>query len=102
MFTIPTSLTDAALFALVVGFFLPILIDLILQSGWSDRRQSVVAFLVIAVFGTGTAFFSGAFNGVGVVTAVLIVFVMTITAYKGLWKNVAPQLKARTTFTSQR
>ena len=96
---IPQEISNLALWTSIVAFFAPVVLDLIIQSGWSKRLQSIVAFLVSAVIGIATAFFSGAFTGVGVVTAILLAFVVTITAYKGFWKNVTPELKDKTSVT---
>ena len=96
---IPQEVSNLALWTSIVAFFAPVALDLILQSRWSKRLQSIVAFLVSAVIGIATAFFSGAFTGVGVVTAILLAFVVTITAYKGFWKNVTPELKDKTSVT---
>ena len=96
---IPQEVSNLALWTSIVAFFAPVVLDLIIQSGWSKRLQSIVAFLVSAIIGIVTAFFSGAFTGVGVITAILLAFVVTITAYKGFWKQVAPELKEKTSFT---
>lgn len=95
---IPTGeeATNIVLWAGIVGFFAPVVLDLIIQSGWTKRVQSLVAFAASAVIGIVTAFFSGAFNGVGIVTGILVAFVVTINAYKGFWKNVTPELKTAT------
>lgn len=99
---IPSEISNLALWTSVVAFFAPVVLDLIIQSGWSDRVQSIVAFLASAVIGVTTALFSGAFTGVTVVTAILLAFVVTISAYKGFWKKVAPNLKDATTVTARR
>ncbi|UYL85332.1 membrane protein [Microbacterium phage Hager] len=93
---IPAEMSNLALWTAIVSFFAPLVLDLIIQSGWNKRVQSLVAFLASAVIGVVTAFFSGAFNGVGIVTGILLAFVVTISAYKGFWKQVVPELKAAT------
>ena len=97
---IPSEISNLALWTAIVSFFAPVVLDLIIQSGWNKRVQSLVAFLASAVIGVTTAFFSGAFTGVGIVTAILLAFVVTISAYKGFWKNVVPELKAATSATT--
>lgn len=99
---IPTEMGNLALWTSVVAFFAPVVLDLIIQSGWTARVQAVVAFLVSAVIGVVSAFFSGAFDGVGIVTGILLAFVVTITAYKGFWKQVTPNLKDATSVQMQR
>lgn len=93
---IPGEIGDLALWTSIVAFFAPVVLDIIIQSGWSKRVQSIVAFLVSAVIGIVSAFFSGAFTGVGIMTGILLAFVVTITAYKGFWKQVTPELKDAT------
>jgi len=96
MIEIPAEISNLALWTSIVAFFAPVVLDLIIQSGWTPRVQAIVAFIASAIIGTATAFFSGAFNGVGIVTGILLAFVVTISAYKGFWKPVAPNLKAAT------
>lgn len=97
---IPTEVSNLALWTSVVAFFAPVVLDVIIQSGWSKRWQSVAAFAASAVIGVTSAYFSGAFTGVGVVTGVLLAFVVTITGYRGFWKNIIPGLKDATTITA--
>lgn len=98
---IPTEIGNLALWTSVVAFFAPLALDLIIQSGWNKRVQSIVAFLASAIIGVATAFFSGAFTGVGVVTGILLAFVVTISAYKGFWKDVTPNLKDATSTNAE-
>lgn len=93
---IPSGATDAALFAIIVGFFQPIVLNLILQSGWSNRLQAVVAFLFSILTGALTAFFAGAFTGLGIITTILLVSVVSISSYKGFWQKITPELKSAT------
>lgn len=96
MIDIPTGLTNAAMWAIVVGFVQPVALQLILQSHWSKRWQSVGAFIFSIITGGLTALFAGAFNGVGIVTTILIVLVASISTYKGFWNHVIPALKPAT------
>lgn len=96
---IPQGASNLVLWTSIVAFFAPVVLNLIIQSGWSKRVQSIVAFLASAVIGIVSAFFSGTFTGVGLVTGILIAFVVTIAAYKGFWKNVTPELKEKTSIT---
>lgn len=97
---LPTEIGNLALWTSIVAFFAPTVLDLIIQSGWSPRVQAIVAFLASAIIGTVTAYFSGAFTGVGIVTGILLAFVVTISAYKGFWKQVTPNLKDATSANS--
>lgn len=100
MIEIPSEISNLALWTSVVAFFAPLALDFIIQSGWTPRVQAIVAFLASAVIGVTTAFFSGAFTGVGIVTGILLAFVVTISAYKGFWKQVTPNLKDATSVNS--
>lgn len=84
----------------VIGFFVPVLISVIVQTGWSDRAKAIAAFLVSLAAGAGTAYFSGNFDGRDVVTCALITLTVGISTYYGFWKpiGVAPAIQAATTF----
>ena len=94
--TIPSAFTNASLFAAIAAFFAPVVLDLLIQSKWRPYVKSLVAFLFSAAIGILAALFSGAFNGLDVVTIVLLSFVVTITAYQGFWRQVVPNLKSST------
>lgn len=97
------GLGPVALWLLAVGFFSPLVIAVIQQSGWSARRQSVVAFAFYVAVAAVTAWLNGIFNTAGLVTSLLVVFVTGATAYKNLWKptGVAPAIEAKTPLTKQ-
>jgi hypothetical protein len=86
------------MWALIVGFFLPIVIAFLVQSGWSQRLQAVAAFVVCAVAAAGTAYFQGDLTGRRFVEAGLVILVTTIATYKGFWKptGVAPGIEGKT------
>lgn len=92
------SLGPVALWLMAVGFFSPLVVAVIQQSRWSARRQSVVAFVFYVVVAAVTVYLNGVFTTVGLVTAILIVFVTASTAYKNLWKptGAAPAIEAAT------
>lgn len=91
-----SDITNAGGWAAVVAFLTPVALNFILQSGWSSRVQSIVALLFSIVAALGTAYFTGAFNGLGIATCVFVVAVGTIAFYKGFWQNVTPNLKKAT------
>lgn len=97
---LPSGLGDTALLALIVGFIAPVVYNLLIQSGWSTRTQAIVAFLFSAILGGITAWVAGAFNGVSILTAILIVFVVAISTYQSFWKKVTPNLKNATSLNS--
>lgn len=93
---IPQNLSDAAMLAIIVGFLQPLVLQFILQSGWSAKLQALAAFGFSIVTGSATAYFAGAFTGLGVVSSVLLVAVVSISFYQGFWKKVTPGLKSAT------
>jgi len=93
-----SALGPVALWLMAVGFFSPLVIAVIQQAAWSPRRKSVVAFVFYLIVAAVTAWLNGIFSAVGLVTAVLVVFVVAANAYKALWKptGVAPAIEAAT------
>lgn len=90
---IPAEIGDAALWAIIIGFLQPIVLNFILSAKWTSRVQALAAFGFSAVVGTVTAYFTGAFDGVGITTAILLTAVVSISAYQGFWKKVVPEAK---------
>lgn len=90
---IPVEMTDAALWAVIVGFFMPIVINFIVSATWDARKKAVVAFVASAVAGAGTALFTGAYAGLGIPSAILLTFVVAITSYQNWWRQVAPTMQ---------
>lgn len=97
------ALGPVALWLLAVGFFSPLVIAVIQQSGWSARRQSIVAFVFYLAVALVTAWLQGIFTAFGIVTAFLVIFVTAATAYRNLWKptGVTPAIQHATPLTKQ-
>lgn len=95
-------MSNLEMWALVVGFFLPNVIALVVQSGWSQRLQSVAAFVVCAVAAAGTAYFQGDLTGRRFVEAGLVILVTAVATYKGFWKptGVASGIEAKSNLNS--
>jgi hypothetical protein len=90
---IPADMTDAAMWAVIVGFFVPVVVNFIVSADWKPATKTVIAFVTSAVAGAGTAFFTGAYEGLGVPSAILLTFVVAIAAYAQFWKQVAPTMQ---------
>ncbi|UDL16237.1 membrane protein [Microbacterium phage Kozie] len=90
---IPADMTDAAMWAVIVGFFVPVVINFIVSATWSAATKAAVAFVVSAIAGAGTAFFTGAYAGLGIPSAILLTFVVAIASYSQFWKQVAPTMQ---------
>lgn len=91
-------MTDLEMWALIVGFALPPALSVVIQSGWSQRLQAVIAFAACAVAGAGTAYFQGDLTSERFVEAGLVILVTTIATYKGFWKptGVSPGIETKT------
>ncbi|UOE45461.1 hypothetical protein [Agromyces larvae] len=90
---VPDTMTDAAMWAVIVGFFIPVIINIIVSATWPAWAKSVTAFAVSAVAGAGTAWFTGAYAGLGIPSAILLTFVVAIAAYSQFWRKVAPTMQ---------
>ena len=90
-------MTDLELWSAIVGFFLPLGISVVQQRGWNDGFRAVVTFLICMVAAAGTSYFKGDLNLNNWLHSLLVVFVMTIAAFKGLWqKTIAPAVERAT------
>ncbi len=95
-------MTNIQMWALIVGFFLPPVIALIQQPGWSSRVRSVVAFVACAVAGAGTAYFQGDLTGRRFVEAGLVVLVTAMATFRNFWKTtgITPMIEEATALKS--
>jgi ABC-type transport system involved in cytochrome c biogenesis permease subunit len=93
---LPPEMSNAALFAIIVGFIQPLVLQFLLQSKWSSQVQAIAAFVFSILTGGATAYFAGAFTGLGIITTILLVAVVSIAFYRGFWKQVTPGLKQAT------
>jgi VIT1/CCC1 family predicted Fe2+/Mn2+ transporter len=89
---------DLAMWSLVVGFFLPLALSVVIQTGWSEAAKAAVAFLAAAAAGAGTAYFEGDLTGRSFVSAALVVLVSALATYRSFWKptGVAPSIETAT------
>lgn len=92
-------MSNLEMWALIVGFLLPPALSLVMQTGWGQQLQAIVAFAACAVAGAGTAYFQGDFTGRRFVEAGLVILVTTIATYKGFWKptSISPAIEKATT-----
>lgn len=91
-------MSSLEMWSFIVGFALPPVLSVVMQSGWSVRLQAVIAFLACAVAGAGTAYLQGDLTGERFVEAGLVILVTTIATYKGFWKptGVSPSIETKT------
>jgi peptidoglycan/LPS O-acetylase OafA/YrhL len=91
------GLSDLALWSLIVGFISPWLIAVIQQPGWSKGLRSVVTFVWCIVAAGVTALLQGDLGVRSLLSAILLVFAMTLVTYQGLAKNAgAKTIEAKT------
>lgn len=81
-----TVLSNAAMWALIVGFLSPIVIQQITKLTANSQVQSLLAFVFCAVAGAGTAYFAASLTLHDWVKSSLVVFITAITTYEHLWK----------------
>jgi hypothetical protein len=92
---------DLAMWSLLVGSVLPPLVAILEQPKWPDWLRSVVAVLSSLVAGFVTTWIVEGGDDLferGLVTAVLLVLVSSLTTYRNFWKptTLAPQIEAKT------
>lgn len=92
------SMTNAAMWAGIVGFMMPVAISVVVQQAWSDAAKAVAAFGCCLLAATGTAYFSGLLDVTDIARCFLIVWTLAIGTYYGFWKpiGVAPKIEAMT------
>jgi len=96
-------MNDLQMWTLVVGFLsATFVLPIIQQPRWSPQIRSVVTFIYSIIVGIGTAYLTGAFDGVHDlrtgVSSVLLLLVVAIASYKGFAKpvGIAPAIEDAT------
>lgn len=91
-------MSNFQMWSLIVGFALPPVLSVIMQSGWSQRLQAIVAFAACAVAGAGVAYFQGDLTGERFVEAGLVVLVTAVATYRNFWKptGISPAIETKT------
>ncbi|MEF3117163.1 hypothetical protein [Streptomyces chrestomyceticus] len=97
-------MTNAQMWALIVGFASPVLISVVNQPQWSPAARTLVQVVVSVLVGLGSALFAGDFAGKDVVTSILVAAVAAISAYKGVFKpsGIAPKVEKATSVAARR
>lgn len=90
--------TNSQLWTAALGYVLPLAIAFISQPRWHGWIKGLLALLVAAGDGLGTAYFGDQFHGKPIVTNVLIAAIAIGVAYHSLWKpsGIAPAIEAAT------
>jgi len=95
-------MSNAAMWALIVGFFLPHLLSVVQQPGWSKGLQSVITFAGSVAAAVGTVLIqNNGWNWHDWVSSTLLILVTAIATYHGLWKptGIAPAIEKSTSGT---
>lgn len=80
-------MTNAEMWALLVGFFLPLAVSVVVQPRWPSHVKAIVTFLLCVVAAIGTVWTQDVDVGGQTLTkAILTVLVGAVTGYRGLWK----------------
>jgi hypothetical protein len=97
---------DLQMWQLLVGFLsATFVLPVIQQPQWSEQLRAGVTFLYSVVVGLGTAYLTGAFEGVHdvrtAVSSVLMMLVTAVASYKGFAKpsGLAPAIERATSPT---
>jgi peptidoglycan/LPS O-acetylase OafA/YrhL len=95
--------SNLVMWGLIVGFFMPVLLAIVQQPGWTSPVRSIVMFVASLAAGAGTVYFAGNWDTTNLVTTILLVMVTAIATYKGLWQptTVAPKVEAATSPKSE-
>jgi hypothetical protein len=91
-------ISDILMYSALVGFLLPPVLSIVIQSGWPQRVQAVVAFLACLAAGAGTAYFEADLDGRTWVSASLIVLTTGLATYRNFWKptGISPAIEKAT------
>lgn len=81
-----------------VAFFLPLIISVILQAGWSVSVKSLVSFGLCVIAALLTSYVTGHFDTINIGASLFIVFTAAKTLYETLYKpmGVAPAIELST------
>jgi hypothetical protein len=91
-------ISDLLMYSALVGFLLPPVLAIVMQSSWSQRAKAVVAFLACLVAGAGTAYFEADLDGRTWISASLVVVTTALATYRNFWKptGISPAIESAT------
>ena len=87
--------------AILVGFFLPLLLAVPVQTHWPTAIKTLFSIAAYAAAGAITAAAAGKLTGKSFWQTSLEILVLGVIGYQGVWKpsNIAPTIEARTNVT---
>lgn len=79
----------------LVGFFLPLLIAVVVKMTWPGSVKAITAFVISLIAAAGTTYFQGQFDPTNLTLSFLIIFSLAVTIYKMFWKElgIAPAIE---------
>lgn len=80
------GLSDIALWMVFLGFIAPIVIAFVSRPTLKPWVKIVIQVVFCVIVGTITAYLNGQFEGRSIVSIILLVFAISVLAYKGFWK----------------
>ena len=99
---IDLTLNDAALWSLVIGSLLPMVIAFFQQPQWSDQVRSIVTPIVCVVVAVATVWINGQFDTANLVRTFLIIFLSAQLTYRTYWRpsGITKAIEDRTSKTA--
>lgn len=96
-----SAISDLDMWSALVGFALPALIAVLVQSHWSSQVKGAVTAAVCVVGGGVTAALTGYLTGITVVRAILVVLASAVAFYRMFWKptRIASTIEQATNVT---
>lgn len=84
--------------AVVVGFFLPLLLSVVIQSKWPEWLRALASVAGYAVAGLAVAWSAGTLTGQTFWQASITALTLGVVGYQGVWKptNIAPAIRMKT------
>jgi hypothetical protein len=93
-------MTDLDMWSGIVGFAVPPLVAVFVQSAWPAWARAVFAFAVCVAGGGVTAALTGYLHGMSPARSALVVLFSALTFYRVFWhpSTIAPKIEAATNF----
>ncbi len=80
-------MSNATMWNLIIAGLLPLAVGGLIRASFAPWAKFLVATIVAAIVGVGTAWFSGRFTGLTVTQDVLTAILVTLGAYATVWKG---------------
>lgn len=91
-------MTDLDMWSGIVGFAVPPLVAVFVQSAWPAWARAVFAFAVCVIGGGVTAALTGYLHGMSPARSALVVLFSALTFYRVFWhpSKIAPMIEQKT------